>query len=138
MSNEYENFQQLEYPKVYDDENKTIPYSPRGQFGFMNPTDTSLAYPKVYDDENKTIPYSPRGQFGFMNPTDTANGTAITLESMKNMSIDQIVELYKNGYRIENTFPTHQIATAQDGISISSGAILLIGMGLLAYTLLKR
>jgi hypothetical protein len=48
---------------------------------------------------------------------------------MRHMSIDQIVKLYKDGYRIEDTSPT--IATAQDGIYISTGALIL-GIGLVA------
>ena len=127
--------QGTEYQNIYGNENKTIPYSPRGQFGFMHPPE--VAYPRTYENENKTIPYSPRGQFGFMNPTDNANGTMIKLESMKDMSIDQIVELYKSGYRIESTSPSHKIETT-DGITISSGSILLIGIGVFAYMFLKR
>ena len=94
--------------------------------------------PGIYPKDSELIPYYPRREFQFMPSDETTNNGNITIDSMRDMSVDQIVELYKNGYRIENTSPTHQIATAQDGISISSGAILLIGMGLLAYTLLKR
>lgn len=97
-----------------------------------------LAHPNVYTDENEIIPYSPRGKFGFMHPTDTTNGMTIKLESMKDMSIDQIVELYKKGFRIEDSAPISQILTAQNGITISSGALLLIGIGIFAYLLLKR
>ncbi len=105
----------------------------------------SLAYPGVYTDENKIIPYSPRRKFGFVSPiSDIASGQSekfldeskiIKLESMKHMSIDQIVQLYKYGYRIEHASPT--IETAQ-GISISTSALLLIGIGVLAYLYMKK
>lgn len=92
----------------------------------------NMAYPDLYPDENKIIPYSPRRKFGFTSPTttyDTSNTKIIDLESMRNMPIDQIVELYRNGYRIEDMSPT--IMSAQNGIYISTGTILL-GVGLIA------
>lgn len=95
-----------------------------------------LAYPGVYQDENETIPYSPRREFGFMQQNTTSD-RSINLESMRDMSIDQIVELYKDGYRIE-TSQTSTIVTASNGISVSSDAILLIGAGLLIYMFLRR
>lgn len=94
-----------------------------------------LAYPGVYPDENEIIPYSPRKQFGFMRPNDMT----IKLESMREMHIDQIVELYKNGFRIEDVSQSsYTIATAQDGITISGSAILLIGIGILAYMYIRK
>lgn len=91
------------------------------------------AYPGVFPDENKIIPYSPRRkQFKFMD------NMTIKLDSMKDMSIDQIVELYKNGYRIEEMSQTSTIATASSDITVSSGAIFLIGAAVLIYMLLKR
>jgi len=97
-----------------------------------------LAYPGVYPNENETIPYSPRRrQFDFMH--ETTNDRTIKLESMKDMSIDQIVELYKNGYRIEEMSQTSQTSTIKTAdITVSSGAIFLIGAGILAYIILKR
>lgn len=88
-----------------------------------------LAFPGVYPDENKIIPYSPRRKFGFTSPTSETTDKIIKLESMENMSIDQIVELYKNGYRIEDTSPT--MATTQGGVYIGTGALLL-GIGIVA------
>lgn len=91
-----------------------------------------MVYPGIYPDDDKIIPYSPRREFGFVSPISEMEVTTdkiIRLESMKNMSIDQIVGLYKYGYKIEDTSPT--IVTAQDGIYISTGAILL-GIGLVA------
>lgn len=86
-----------------------------------------MTYPGVYPDENDIIPYSPRRRFGFVSPT---SGTKIIeLGSMRDMSVDQIVELYKDGYRIEDTSPT--IVSTQGGIYISSGALLL-GVGIIA------
>lgn len=95
-----------------------------------------LAYPGVYPNENETIPYSPRRQFDFMQP-GTTNGKTITLESMRYMSTDQIVELYRNGYRIE-TSPTPTIETASNGIVISDGILILLGVGAFFYILTKR
>lgn len=91
-----------------------------------------LAYPGVYADENEIIPYSPRRKFGFAsNETEESldESKIIKLESMRHMSIDQIVQLYKYGYKIEDTSPT--IETAQGGIYISTGALLL-GVGIIA------
>lgn len=79
----------------------------------------SLAYPGVYPNENEIIPYSKNKRFGFTSP----DNKFIKLESMKDMSIDQLIELYKDGYKIENTSPT--IVTTQ-GISISTGSLFLI------------
>jgi hypothetical protein len=93
-----------------------------------------LAYPGVYPDENDIIPYSPRRQFGFVQPNDMT----LKLEQMREMSIDQIVELYKNGLRIEGASESSQIATAQGGITISGGTILLIGIGILTYMYIRK
>lgn len=61
------------------------------------------------------------------------NQKILMLESMKDMSVDDIVELYRDGYIIEDSSPT--IVTAQEGISISTGALLLIvgSIGLIWY-----
>lgn len=102
-----------------------------------------MAYPGVYPDDDKIIPHSPRREFGFASPiSEITTDKIIKLESMKNMSIDQIVDLYKDGYKIEDTSPTSPtsptIATAQGGVSISTGALLLIGIGILAYLYIKK
>lgn len=61
----------------------------------------------------------------------------IKLESIRYMSIDQIIQLYKYGYKIEDTSPipapsiAPSIETAQGGIYISTGALLL-GVGIIA------
>lgn len=112
----------------------------------MTTNEESLAYPGIYPDENDIIPYSPRAKFGFTYPvpisetTNNIENTAtavIKLESMKDMSINDIVELYRNGYRIEDTYPTTSstIMTTQGGVSISTGALLLIigSIGLIWY-----
>lgn len=99
-----------------------------------------MAYPGVYPDDDKIIPHSPRREFGFASPiSEITTDKIIKLESMKNMSIDQIVDLYKESYKIEDTSPTSPtIATAQGGVSISTGALLLIGIGILAYLYIKK
>ncbi len=107
MSNEYENLQQL-------------------------------SYPKLYPNENDIIPYSPRKQFRFMDSNDLSNGKTIRLESMQNMSIDQIIGLYKDGFRIEGASPKSQVMTVASDVTVSSDAILLIGIGIFAYMMLKR
>ena len=110
-------------------------------------TQQTMAYPGVYPDENKIIPYSPRRRFGVISPTYGAPNTKIIdLESMKNMSIDQIVELYKEGYIFaeslipsENTKEQQErdrkygftIQASQGGIYVSTGA-LIFGVGLIA------
>lgn len=89
-----------------------------------------MAYPGVYPDDDKIIPHSPRKEFGFASPvSEIITDKIIKLESMKNMSIDQVVQLYRYGYRIEDTSPT--IVTTQGGIYISTG-IILLGIGLVA------
>lgn len=57
----------------------------------------------------------------------------LSLDQIKNMPIDNIVQLYKDGHRIETQ---EQIVSAQ-GITISTGAILLLGLGALAFIMLK-
>lgn len=67
------------------------------------------------------------------------NDTTIKLESMREIPIGQIVELYKNGYIIEGiSQASPAISTAQDGITISGDAILLIGIGILGYMYIKK
>ena len=96
-----------------------------------------MAYPGVYPRDDDIIPHSPRREFGFASPiSEMATDKIIKLELMRNMSIDQIVDLYKNGYKIEHTSPT--IVTTQGGISISAGSLLLIGIGILAYLYIKK
>ncbi len=99
-----------------------------------------MAYPGVYPDDDKIIPHSPRREFGFASPiSEITTDKIIKLESMKSVSIDQIVDLYKDGYKIEDTYPTSPtIATVQGGVSISTGALLLIGIGILAYLYIKK
>ncbi len=96
----------------------------------------NMAYPGVYPDENDIIPYSPRRKFGF-----TSSDKTMKLESMKDMSIDQIIGLYRDGYILEDISPTNTqiidvstIKTAQ-GITISTGALILIigTVGLIWY-----
>lgn len=155
----------------------------------------NMAYPGVYPDENKIIPYSPRRRFGFASPgSGMIDDKVIELESMKNMSIDQIVGLYKEGYTVgslpetpatserqrkygfmdvtalpfenslpdvyererkygfmDDTIPPGVVERwerqrkygftgqgSQEGIVISTGALLLIGIGIAAYLYLKK
>lgn len=60
-------------------------------------------------------------------------------EEMKNMSIDDIVNLYRNGYMIEenvnNLVPE---IVSEQGITVSTGSLLLIGLGVLAYMFIKK
>ena len=93
-----------------------------------------MPYPGVYPDDDKIIPHSPRKRFGFASTT-SGNDKVIKLESMKNMSIDQIVELYRDGYRIDAS-PT--IVAAQEGIYIGTGALLLVGIIAIIYFLKSK
>ena len=65
----------------------------------------------------------------------------LTLDNMRNMNIDEIVNLYRNGYTIDENININnldpKIVSAQ-GITISTGALLLIGAGVLAYILIIR
>lgn len=83
----------------------------------------NLAYPGVYPNENDIIPYSKNKRFGFTSP-GRENEKFIKLESMKDMSIDQLIDLYKDGYKIEYT-TSPAIVTTQ-GISISTSSLFLI------------
>jgi len=64
----------------------------------------------------------------------------LTINEMKNMSIDEIVNMYRNGYKVEEnvTNLNPKIVSAQDGIAVSTGAMLLIGLGIVAYMYLKK
>ena len=63
----------------------------------------------------------------------------LSLEEMKNMSIDDIVNLYRDGYTIEENINNlgPEIVSAQ-GITVSTGSLLLIGLGVLAYMFIKK
>ncbi len=63
----------------------------------------------------------------------------LTLEQMSNMSTDDIIAAYRNGYALdENVNSLNQkIVSAQDGITVSTGALLLIGLGVVAYMFIK-
>lgn len=63
---------------------------------------------------------------------------SISLENLKNMDIDQIVELYKNGYTLEDP----KLTTLQTACStvdlIRAGAIGFGIGGLFMYVLMKH
>lgn len=92
--------------------------------------------PGIYPKDSEIIPYSPRREFKFM-PSDSMK---IKIDEMRNMSTDQIIELYKQGYRLEDLAPvsTSTIETASNGISVSSDVIVIVGIGLLAYLFITR
>ena len=66
----------------------------------------------------------------------------LTIDEMKNMSIDNIVNLYRYGYTIEeNTINSmnnldQKIVSAD--VMVSTGSLLLIGLGIFAYIYLKK
>ena len=66
-------------------------------------------------------------------------GEVLALDNMRNMNIDEIVNLYRNGYTIEENVNSlkPEIVSAQ-GVTISTGALLLIGAGVLAYIIVSR
>ena len=57
----------------------------------------------------------------------------ITLENMRSMNIDQIIELYKNGYKIEDQNFALQTTTCPSGC-INIGYALALGSVILALT----
>ena len=95
-----------------------------------------LAYPGVYPKDSDIIPYSPRREFKFMPSEDMK----IRIDEMRNMSTDQIVELYKQGYRLEDmaSVSTSTIETASNGITVSSDVLLIVGIGVLAYLFITK
>jgi hypothetical protein len=107
----------------------------------MTHKNTQPSNPGIYPNENEIIPYSPRSQFRFME--NVTNDKTIKLESMRHMSIDQIVELYKNGFTIENMYQASQnhastIVAATNDVTVSSDVIFLIGAGILVYMFIKK
>ncbi len=67
----------------------------------------------------------------------------LTLEQIRNMSTDDIVNAYRNGYTLEQNSNNvedlnNKIVSAQDGVTVSTGALLLIGLGVVAYMFIKQ
>lgn len=66
----------------------------------------------------------------------------LTLEQMINMSTDDIINAYRNGYTLEddnnNVNNSNQKIVSAEGISVGADAILLIGLGVLAYLYIKK
>ena len=67
----------------------------------------------------------------------------ITLEQMQNMPIDNIVNMYRDGYTIDENVNNQNTDSLNPkivsaGISISTGSLLLVGAGLLLYMYLRR
>lgn len=96
-----------------------------------------LNYPKVYPKADDIIPYSPRGKFGFSSKT-------ISLENMRNMSIDQVIQLYRDGYTIRSEnesvslSSSPQAKTMTNQVTVSNTALLLIGIGVVGYLVLTK
>jgi hypothetical protein len=103
--------------------------------------------PGIYPRADDIIPYSPRKKFGFAS-------NQIPLETMKGMSLDKLIQLYKNGYTISDenevlsslsSFPNssqtnslnQKIVSAQ-GVTISDTALILIGIAALGYFVYKK
>ncbi len=126
--------QPLAYPGIYPKDSEIIPYSPRREFKFM-PSD-GMTDPGIYPKDSEIIPYSPRREFKFMPSGDNT----IKIDEMRDMSTDQIVELYKQGFRLEDMAPvsTSTIETASNGITVSSDVLLIVGIGVLAYLFITR
>ncbi len=64
----------------------------------------------------------------------------LTLEQIQNMSTDDIINAYRNGHMLKEHTDidslNHNIVSAQ-GISVSTDALILIGIGVLAYMYIK-
>lgn len=61
------------------------------------------------------------------------NNKIITLENMRNMHIDQIVELYKDGYRLQPDQPL--LVTLHPCSTISLFAVFIFGAGVGTFIL---
>lgn len=57
---------------------------------------------------------------------------------MHNMSIDEIVDLYRNGYAIEENVNNLEPKIVSADVSISTGSLFLVGAAILAYMFLIR
>lgn len=62
----------------------------------------------------------------------------LKLDEMKNMSIDDIVIMYRDGYIIEENVDSMNPKIVSADISVSTGSLLLIGLGIMAYLYLKK
>jgi hypothetical protein len=67
----------------------------------------------------------------------------ITLNEMQSMNIDDIIDLYRNGYTIEENVNEKNISDLDPkivsaDISVSTGSLFLIGAAVLIYVLLRR
>lgn len=62
----------------------------------------------------------------------------LALEEMRNMNIDEIVNLYRSGYTIEGNVNNLEPKIVSADVSISTGSLFLIGAGILAYVFLIR
>ena len=65
----------------------------------------------------------------------------LTLEQIQHMSTDDIVNAYRSGYVLEENISNTQnlnpkIVSAQ-GITISTGSLLLLSVGILAYMYIR-
>jgi hypothetical protein len=62
----------------------------------------------------------------------------ITLEEMRNMNIDDIISLYRNGYTIEENVNNLEPKIVSADVSISTSSLFIVGAGILAYMFLIR
>lgn len=62
----------------------------------------------------------------------------LNLAEMQNMSIDNIVALYREGYIIEENVNNLNPKIVSADVSVSTGSLLLIGLGIMAYIYLKK
>lgn len=62
----------------------------------------------------------------------------LNLAEMQNMSIDNIVALYRDGYTIEENVNNLDPKIVSADIAVSTGSLLLIGLGIMAYIYLKK
>ena len=67
----------------------------------------------------------------------------LTLNEMQNMNIEEIVDLYRNGYSIEENINERNVNNLEPKIvsadvSVSTGSLFLIGAAVLVYMFLIR
>ncbi len=58
---------------------------------------------------------------------------ALTLDEMRNMPIDSIVAMYRDGYTIGENVNNLDSKIVSADVSISTGSLLIVGVGILAY-----
>lgn len=62
----------------------------------------------------------------------------LTLDEMRNMNIDDIIALYRNGYKIEENVNNLEHRMVSTDVSVSTSSLFLIGAAVLIYMFIRR